>query len=333
MPNPVRQTFNRSAVGTCVVLAAATVIATLDAHGQEFPVKTVRIIVPFAPGGASDVSARITAPKFGEMLGQPVVIENRAGANGIVGTEVTAKSPADGYTVLMATNGTHAVNISLYPKLSYDPLRDFVPITEVVSLTNILVVHPSLPVKSVKELIALARSKPGELNYGSGGNGGTPHLSGELFKSMAKIDLTHVPYKGGGLSTTALLSGEVAMTFNTMLTSINLIKSGRLRPLGVTGAKRSPLMPNLPTIAEAGVPGYEASTWYGLVAPAGTPKHVVGRLHTGMVKALGVPEVRHQLVSQGADPVGNSPAEFESIIRADIVKWAKVVKASGARPD
>ena len=315
------------------MVAAVALGATFSVHAQDFPVKTVRIIVPFAAGGASDVSARIAAPKFGEMLGQPVVIENRAGANGIVGTEVTAKSPADGYTVLMATNGTHAVNISLYPKLSYDPLRDFAPVTEVVSLTNILVVHPSLPVKSVKELIALAKAKPGELNYGSGGNGGTPHLSGELFKSMAKVDLTHVPYKGGGLSTTALLSGEVTMTFNTMLTSINLIKSGRLRPLGVTGTKRSPLMPAVPTIAEAGVPGYEASTWYGLVAPAGTPKAAVNKLHTSMAKALGVAEVRNQLVSQGADPVGNSPAEFEAVIRADITKWAKVVKASGARPD
>jgi len=314
-------------------IALASLTASAVVHAQDFPVKSVRIIVPFAAGGASDVSTRIAAPKFGEMLGQPVVIDNRAGANGIVGSEITAKSPADGYTVLMATNGTHAVNISLYPKLSYDPLRDFVPVTEVVSLTNILVVHPSLPVKSVKELIALARLKPGELNYGSGGNGGTPHLSGELFKSMAKVDLTHVPYKGGGLSTTALLSGEVTMTFNTMLTSINLIKSGRLRPLGVTGTRRSPLMPAVPTISEAGVPGYEASTWYGLVAPAGTPKAAVSKLHTSMVKALSVAEVRNQLVSQGADPVGNSPAEFEAVIRADITKWAKVVKASGARPD
>jgi tripartite-type tricarboxylate transporter receptor subunit TctC len=262
-----------------VALTAGALATALHVYAQDFPGKPVRIIVPFAAGGASDVSARIVAPKFGEFLGQSVVIENRAGANGIVGTEITAKSPADGYTVLMATNGTHAVNISLYPKLTYDPVRDFAPVTEVVSLTNLLVVHPSLPVKSVKDVIALARSKPGELTYGSGGNGGTPHLSGELFKSMAKIDLTHVPYKGGGLSTTALLSGEVTMTFNTMLTSINLVKSGRLRPLGVTGTKRSALMPAVPTIAESGVPGYEASTWYGIVAPAGVPKDAVSKLH------------------------------------------------------
>ena len=311
----------------------AGALACGAASAQEYPVKPIRMIVPFAAGGASDVTARIISPKLSELIGQAVVVENRAGANGIVGTELTAKSPADGYTVLMATNGTHAVNISLYPKLSYDPVRDFAPVTEVVSLTNILVVHPSLPVKSVKELIALARSKPGALTFGSGGNGGTPHLSGELFKSMAKIDLTHVPYKGGGLSTTALLSGEVTMTFNTMLTSINLVKSGRLRPLGVTGTRRSPLMPQLPTIAEAGIPGYESSTWYGLVAPAGTPKESIAKLHGAVVRTLGLPEVRTQLVSQGADPVGNTPAEFAAVIRADTAKWAQVIKASGARPD
>ena len=319
--------FNR------VIAALALGALAVTAGAQEFPVKPVRVIVPFAAGGASDVTARIIAPKLSELLGQSVIIENRGGANGIVGSEITARAPPDGYTVLMATNGTHAVNISLYPKLSYDPVRDFVPITEVVSLTNVLVVHPSLPVKSVKELIALARRKPGELTFGSGGNGGTPHLSGELLKSMAKIDLTHVPYKSGGLSTIALLSGEVTMTFNTMLTSFNHIQSGRVRALGVTGTKRSPLLPEVPTIAESGVPGYEASTWYGLVAPAATPKETVSKLHLATVKAMNVPEVRKQLVSQGADPVGNTPAQFAAVIKSDTEKWAKVVKASGARPD
>ena len=309
------------------------VVAPGVATGQTPPGKPVRMIVPFAIGGASDITARIVAPRYGELLGQQVVIDNRAGANGILGSELTAKAPPDGYTILMGTNGTHTVNVSLYPKLAYDPVKDFVPITMVVSLTNLLVVHPSLPVRSVKELIALAKARPGQLTFGSGGNGGTPHLSGELFKSMAKVSLVHIPYKGGGPSTTALLGGEISMTFNTLLTSINFVKAGRLRPVAVTGLTRSPILPDVPTISDSGVPGYEASTWYGLLAPAGTPRAVVSKLHADMVRTLQTPEVRDQLINQGADPVGNTPEQFAAIIRSDISKWATVIKVSGATPD
>ena len=309
--------------------------AALSGHaiGQSFPSKPVRMIVPFAAGGASDITARIVAPKYSELLGQQVVIDNRAGANGIVGSELTAKSPPDGYTILMGTNGTHTVNVSLYPKLSYDPVKDFVPITSVVSLTNLLVVHPSLPVRTVKELIALAKARPGQLTFGSGGNGGTPHLSGELFKSMANVNLVHIPYKGGGPSTAALIGGEISMTFNTLLTSINFVKAGRLRPIAVTGLSRSPILPDVPTISDSGVPGYESSTWYGLLAAAGTPRAIVSRLHTDMVRVLQAPDVKEQLVQQGADPVGNTPEQFAAIIKSDISKWATVIKVSGATPD
>lgn len=318
---------------SAVLCAALALYGTGPVNAQTYPTKSVRLIVPFAVGGASDVVFRIVSPRLSEFLGQQVVVDNKGGANGILGTELTAKSLPDGHTIQMASNGTHAVNSALYPKLPYDPVKDFAPITVVVFLTNMLVVHPSLPAKTIAELVALARAKPGTLTFGSGGAGGTPHLSAELFKSMARIDMIHVPYKSGGLSTTALLSGEVVMTFNTVLTSLNFVKEGRLRALGITGSKRSPLLPDVPTISEAGFPGYEASTWYGMVAPAGTSPAIVTRLYEDTVKVLTMPKIRNQLINMGADPVGNTPDEFAAIIKSDLVKWAKVVKASGARPD
>ena len=314
-------------------LCAATLIAGSGVvMAQEYPAKAIRVVVPFPPGGGTDYMGRVVMQKVGESLGTTVVIDNRGGAGSSIGTEIVARSPADGYTVLIIS-GAHAINPSIYAKLPYDSVRDFAPVTMFASGPALLVVHPTVPAKSVKELIALAKARPGQLNYASAGIGTPPHLSGELFKTMAGIDMVHVPYKGNGPAYTDLIGGQVTVMFPNVSTAMAHVRAGKLRALAVTTKNRTPSAPELPTISEAGVPGYDVSSWYGLLAPAGTPPAVVSKLQTEIAKVLRSPDVSKNLTSQGLDLVGNTPEEFSAIIRSEIVKWAKVAKASGARAE
>ena len=313
-------------------LFVAVIAFATQAPAQPYPAKPVRVVVPFPPGGPTDVVARGIAQKMTEGLGQTVVIENRGGAGGALGTELVAKSPADGYTLLMGTIGGLAVAMSLLPNRGYDTLRDFAPITQAVNVTNILVTHPSVPAKSVKDLLEIARARPGQLNYASSGNGTVTHLAGELLKLMGKVNIVHVPYKGGAPALTALVSGETDMSYENSLIILPQIKAGKVKALAVTGAKRSPLLPALPTIGET-LPGYSASGWYGLVAPAATPKDALARLNAAAVRALRAPEVVERLSSQGAEPVGNSAEEWGGFFRSEIEKWARVVKAANMKAD
>ena len=315
-------------------LAAALALACAPAWGQAWPAKPLRLVVGFPPGGPSDLVARTVAQKLSASFNQTVVVENRSGAGGVIATEQIAKAPADGYTLIHGTIGGIAVAMSLHPNRGYDTLRDFAPITQTVSVTNILITHPSVPAKSVKELLALARARSGSLNYGSSGSGTLPHLAGELLKLMAKVQITHVAYKGSAPSFTALLSGEVDMSFENTLIALPQVKAGKVRALAVTSSQRSKLLPDLPTIAEAAaLPGYGASGWYGLLAPAATPKPVIARLHAESVKALRLPDVMERLSSQGAEPVANSPEEFTAFIRSEIDKWANLVRAANMKAE
>ena len=307
-------------------------LTAASARAQAYPVKPVRVVVPFPPGGPTDIVARLMAQKMTEGLKQPVVVENRAGAGGVIGTELVAKAPADGYTLVMGTISGIAVAMSLVPNRGYDSLRDLAPVTQAVNVTNLLVIHPSVPAKSVKELLALARSRPGKLNYGSSGSGTITHLAGELFKLLGAVDIVHVPYKGGAPALTAIISGEVDLTYENSLIIVPHIKSGKVRALGTTSAIRSKLLPDLPSIAEA-LPGYGASGWYGLLAPMGTPKEIVARLNAEAVGALRSAEVASKLSSQGAEPAPGTPEEFTAFIRSEIDKWAKVVKAANMKAE
>ena len=307
--------------------------AAMPSWAQTYPAKPVRMVVPFPPGGATDILARVVGQKLGEYLGQPVVIENRGGAGGNIGAEVVAKAPPDGYTVLFSTSGVIVVNPNLYRKMTFDPIRDFAPVAMAATHGNLLLVHPSLPVKSVKDLIALARAKPGQLNYGSGGVGTSPHLAAELFKVMTGTDLVHVPYKGGNPSVTGLLSGEVGLMFASIPSVLQHARSGRLRALAITSAQRSAVAPNLPTVAEAGVPGYQVDIWLGVLVPTGTPREVIARLNGGIIKALTAPEVKERLEPEGFEPSAMSPDEFARHIRAELPVWAKVVQAAKLRAD
>lgn len=300
----------------------------LPAGAQSYPAKPIRVVVPFPPGGPTDIVTRLIAPKMAASLGQQVVVENRGGAGGAIGTEQVAKSAPDGYTIIMGTIGGLAIAKSLNPKLGYDTLRDLAPITQSVSVTSVLVVHPSVPAKNVRDLLALA--KKGKLNYASSGNGTITHLAGELLKLMGKVDITHVAYKGGAPALVALVSGEVDMSYENSLIITPHIKSGKVRGLAVTSAKRSALLPDLPTVGET-LPGYSASGWYGLLAPAGTPKPVITRLHAEAVKALRAPDVVDKLSSQGAEPVASSPEEFAAFIGSETEKWANLVKVANMR--
>ncbi len=314
------------------LLPLLLVALALPVAAQQYPAKPVRIVVPFPPGGPTDIVARLMAPKMAEALGQQVIIDNRGGAGGAIATEQVAKSAPDGYTLIMGTIGGLAVAKSLNPKLGYDTLRDLAPITQSVTVTSVLVTHPSVPAKNVRELLALAKKGSGKLNYASSGNGTITHLAGELFKLMGKIDITHVPYKGGAPALVALVSGEVDMSYENSLIITPHIKSGKVKGLAVTGAKRSALLPDLPTIAET-LPGYSASGWYGLLAPAAVPKTVITRLHSEAVKALRAPDVVEKLSGQGAEPVASTPEEFTAFIRSETDKWAKLVKAANIRTD
>ena len=302
-------------------------------HAQAWPSKPIRWIVPFAPGGTTDILARTIAEKLTPALGKPVIVENNPGAGGSVGATQTAKAAPDGYTIMGGTISTHAINASLYKQLPYDPVKDFVPITLIARVPNLLVVNPEVPAKSVKELIALLKANPGKYTFASSGNGTSQHLSGELFKSMAGVDMQHIPYKGSPPALQDVVGGQVTMTFDNITTAWPLAKAGKLRPLAVTTAKRSPIAPDVPTLAESGLAGYEVGSWQGVFAPAGTPPDVVKRLNTEIVKIINMPDVRAKLEALGAEPVGNSSDEFATIVKSEVAKWAKVVKESGAHVD
>ena len=315
-----------------LLAVAATVPMSIAVAAESYPAKTIRFIVPFPPGGATDVVTRVVAQRLNEAWKrQAVVVDNRGGAGGVLGAELAARAPADGSTLVMGTTGTHAINASLYAKPSYDPLKDFVAITPAALLPNMIVAHPSVPASNVKELIGLARKRPGEVSYASSGN--FLYLSGALFTTMAKIDMLHVPFKGGAQAMPAVMAGEVATSFATIVSAQPQVSSGKLRGLAVTSAKRFPSAPQVPTVSESGLPGYEAVAWYGVFAPDGTPQDVVTRLNTEIVRIVRSPEVRELLLKQGAESYATSPEEFTKIVQRDVAKWAKVVKASGAKPD
>ena len=320
--------MNRVAVAALVAL---TGIGAQCVLAQGYPSRTIRLVVPSSPGGGTDITGRILAHKLSEQLGQQVVVDNRAGAGTTIGNDIVAKSAPDGYTLLMGIS-TLAINPSMYSALPYDALRDFAPISQAVTVPNVLTVHPSVPAKTVKEFIALAKAKPGSITFGSAGLGTSPHLSGELFKTMAGIDMVHAPFKGSGQSVISLLAGEIGANFPSVPTAIPYIKAGRLRALGVTTVRRTPALPDVPGIAEAGLPGYEATQWFGVLAPAATPRAIVERLHQEISRALRAPDVKGRLNADGADVIASTPEEFAGYIKSETEKWAKVIKAAGIKP-
>jgi tripartite-type tricarboxylate transporter receptor subunit TctC len=314
-------------------LLAACALAALcgAAAAQNYPVKPVRMVVGYPPGGPTDVLARIVSQKLTESWGQQVMVDNRPGASGMIGAELTARAAPDGYTLLMVPV-TYAVTPSLFAKMSYDAEKDLAPVAQVASAPFILVVHPTVPVKTVKDLVALARSRPGQLNYASASAGGMPHLAGELFNTMTGVKMVHIPYKGAAPATTDLLSGQVSLMFNNMLSAMPQVKAGRLRAVAVTSTKRSAAVPELPTIAET-VPGYEASGWYGAFAPAATPRELVNRINNEMNRVMKLQDVMQRLAGDGVEAVGTTPGQFGSYLRQEIAKWGEVVKTSGAKAD
>jgi tripartite-type tricarboxylate transporter receptor subunit TctC len=316
-----------------LVAAVAALWLGLAAAQQNYPTKSIRFIVTFPPGGSADLIARALAPILSDRLRQQVLVENRPGAGGNIGMEVVAKAAPDGYTMGLGAAGALAVNVSLYPKLPYDPAKDFAPVSNVAFVPFFLIANPSLPVHNLQELVALASAKPGELMLGHGGNGTAMHLSGELFKLMAKIQLVNVPYKGSGPAAVDTMGGQLPLAIVDVASAITQVKAGRLKALAVTTAKRISVAPDVPTFAEAGLPGYEAIGWFGVVMPAGTPPDIVGRMNTELVAALKRQEIRERVIAAGAEPSPSTPEEFGALIRSEIVKWAEVVKASGAKLD
>ena len=307
-------------------------VAATAAAAQTYPARTIRLIAHSSPGGTSDILGRLVAQKLTEALGQQVVVENRAGASGIIGVEVAAKAAPDGYTMLI-TQTSIAINPSMFAKLPYNALRDFAPITQLVAAPNLLVVHPSVPAKSVKEFIALAKARPGSLVNGSPGQGTSPHLSAELFKIMSGIKFDHVQFKGAGMAIVSLLSGEISVMFTTPPTAMSYLKAGRLRPLGLTTTTRIEALPDVPTIAEAGVPGYESVQWFGMLVPAGTPRPVIDRLHQEIIRSLRAPDMKERLTSLGLGAVGSTPEEFGGYMKAETEKWARVIKTMGIKAE
>ena len=316
-----------------IIVAALTfAVPAFGAEAQAYPQKPIRIIVPFPPGGPSDMLARLIGAKLAEAWGQAIVVDNRGGASGIIGIELAAKADPDGYTLIVVSAGL-AVQPSLYRKLPYDPVRDFAPITRIVSGPGIMVVNPSLPVRSVAELIAYARSRPGKVFYGTAGNGTPSHLAVELLKVMTQVDIVHVPYRGMAPAMTDVVAGQLQLSIPTMPAGLPLAKAGKLRALAVTGAQRSPAAPELPTVAEAGVPGYQASNWYGIAAPAKTPRAIIARLNQEFSRILAAPDVREKLLGVGMEPATNTPEQFADFMKSEIGKWARVVKIAGIRVD
>ena len=311
--------------------ALALLFAPLIAFAQAYPSKPVKMIVPYAAGGTTDVLARIVADKLTQGLGQTVVIEYKPGAGGTIGAEAAAKSPADGYTMVMGAPGSHSTATSLYAKLPYDPVKDFVPIVHVANVPNSIVVHPSLAVKSVPELIAYAKSRPGELTYGSAGTGATTHLTGELFALLANVKLTHIPYKGSGQAMVDLLGGQIQMMFENLPGAATQIRSGKIRGLAVTSLRRSAAFPDLPAVSET-LPGFEVVAWFALFAPAGTPAAIVARLNAESNKALSLAEVREKIAAAGSDPIGGTSDELARFLASDIAKWTRVTREAGIKP-
>jgi len=318
-----------------ISLLAALLAAAMPAalHAQAWPSKPIRIIAPSTPGDAPDVIARLIADKLTPVLGQQVVVENKPGAGGVVGSDAVAKAAPDGYTLIMGNAGSHGINAAVYTKLPYDIQRDFVPVSQVAVAPNVVVINPAVPATSVAEFIAYAKSQPGKLAYASGGNGSSAHMSMELFKSMAGVDIQHIPYKGSSPALTDLVGGQVAIFIGNMPPTVPLIKGGKLRALAVTTKSRSALMPELPTMAEAGLPGYETVAWFGVLAPAGTPPEIVNRLSVEIGKIARSPEMREKLLAMGAEPVGGSPEEFKQVIDRDIAKWKPLAQKVGIKVD
>jgi tripartite-type tricarboxylate transporter receptor subunit TctC len=323
----MRRTLVR-ATGAIAALAAATLVSA-----QSYPTRPIKMIVPFPPAGSTDISARAVAGKLGERLGQPVVIENKAGAGGNIGTDVAAKAPADGYTIVVGTVGTHAINAGLYSKMPYDNLRDFAPVILLSTTPNVLVTPTSFPARSVQDVIAMAKAKPGELTFASSGSGTSIHLSGELFNSMAGTKMQHIPYKGSAPMLIDLMSGQVNMAFDNLSSSMVHIKAGKIKALATTGAQRSPALPDLPTISEAGLAGYDSTSWNAIYAPAGTPREIIAKLNHEVNAILQSPETRRFFAEQGAEAGGGTPEQLGAFTRAETAKWAKVVKDSGAKVD
>ena len=325
-----RQSQIAAALAACLV---ALLIIGGEAGAQTFPTKPAKIVVPFPPGGPLDAVGRAIADKLTQAWKQPVVVDNKPGAGGNIGADFVAKSPPDGYTIVMGALSTHAVNPSLYPTMPYDAVKDFAPITLVAVTPNVLVVNPSLPVRSVKELIAYAKANPGKLSFGSGSTGSAGHLAGELFKADTGVDMVHVPYKGGAPAMQALLAGDTQLMFDNLANSMPQVKAGKLRALAVTTAERSKLAPELPTMAEAGVPGFDISTWFGLLAPAGTPAAVIARWNSDVTRILEAPEMRERLALQGAEAAPTTSQQFGAFIGSELAKYARIVKTSGAKVD
>jgi tripartite-type tricarboxylate transporter receptor subunit TctC len=309
-------------------IAGAYVPAAL---AQTYPAKPVRLIVPFPAGGNADIFARVLSQKLAETWSHGVVVDNRAGAAGIIGTQFVAKAPADGYTLLMGTTGTHTTNPAVYEKLPYDPLKDFAPVSNFADSPFLLVVHPSVPAQNLKQLIALARARPGQLHYASFGTGSSAHLAGEMLRTAARIDIVHVPYKGGPPALADVVGGHVALMFNSLPAVVPQVRAGRLRAIALAAAKRAPSVPEMPTFAEAGIPDLEAGSWYGLLAPAGTPKDVVTRLHSEVVRILALPDVKQRLAAEGAVAIGNTPEQFADQLRRDTARWAKVARDANVK--
>ena len=317
------------------ICVAAFLLVTTNhvAYGADaWPTRSIRFIVPYPPGGPTDLMARSMSGRLSEALGQSVVVDNRAGAGGNVGAEIASKAPADGYTLLMGAISTHSINASLYRKLAFDPVKDFAPVTQVSIIPLVINAHPSLPVVNVKDLIALAKKNPGQLSYGSSGNGGGTHLAGELFKTMTGTNLLHVPYKGLNPATIDVMGGNIPLVFNDLTTAIQPYKAGRVKILGVSTAKRVQQIPEVATIAET-VPGYEAHTWFGVLVPAGTPQPIIDRLSREAMKILQSDDIKKRFAEVGAEPIGGTPQQFAAFMAAETIKWAKVIKASGARVD
>ncbi len=304
------------------------------AHAQPaYPAKAIRFIVPFPPGGPLDIVARLIGQELNRAWGQPVLVDNRPGAGGNIGADVVAKAPADGYTILMGAVSTHAINVWLYSKLPYDPIKDFAPVTLVTSVPNVLVVHPSVPAKDVRQLIALARARPGQLNFASGSTGSAGHLAGELFKTMAGVDMVHIPYKGAAPAVTDLMGGHVSLMFDNLASALPNIKSERVRALAVTTTRRSPFLREVPTISESGLRGFDIGTWFGIFAPAGTPHDVLVRLNGEIARILNTPAVKERLATLGAEPMAGTPEAFAAFVKSEMSKYEKIVRASGAKAD
>jgi tripartite-type tricarboxylate transporter receptor subunit TctC len=331
----VRRFAGVAIAASFALIALATLVAPLPAaaQGGAYPTKPIRIVVPFPAGGTTDILARAVAQQLSQAWGQQVIVDNRPGAGGNIGSELVAKSAPDGYTLLMGTVGTHAINPSLYAKMPYDHVKDFAPVILVAGVPNVLVVHPSVPANTVAELIAYGKANPGKLNFASSGSGTSIHLAGELFKVQTGLQMTHVPYKGSAPAIQDLLGGQVQLMFDNLPSALPQIKAGKLRALGVTSASRAAALPDVPTIAESGLPGFEASSWFGLLAPAGTPRDVIARLDAEVAKWLATPDAKEKLLAQGAIAAGGTPDDFTRHIAAETAKWAKVVKESGAKVD